>query len=96
MNSDPVDGTNERIQRDGSWCVEEFAIQPDAFQFWNRFDGRWILEAFNESCPGGREGRASRLAAAHIFQHFRREFVEIPVLLHIVSPFNQDSQTISS
>jgi hypothetical protein len=32
----------ERIQRDGSWCVYEFAVQLDAIQFWDRFDGRWL------------------------------------------------------
>jgi hypothetical protein len=42
MNSIPFDGTAERIQRDGMWCVYEFAVQLDAIQFWDRFDGRWL------------------------------------------------------
>lgn len=42
LNSIPFDTTGERIQRDGSWCVYEFAIQLDAIQFWDRFDGRWL------------------------------------------------------
>jgi hypothetical protein len=42
MNSIPFDGTGERIQRDGTWCVYEFALQLDAIQFWARFDGRWL------------------------------------------------------
>jgi hypothetical protein len=42
MNSIPFDGTGERIERDGSWCVYEFAVQLDAIQFWDRFDGRWL------------------------------------------------------
>jgi hypothetical protein len=33
MNSIPFDGTGEHIQRDGTWCVYEFAIQLDAIQF---------------------------------------------------------------
>lgn len=40
MNSLPFDGTGERIERDGTWCVNEFAVQLDAIQFWDRFDGR--------------------------------------------------------
>jgi hypothetical protein len=42
MNSIPADTTGERLQRDGSWCVYEFAVQLDAIQFWDRFDGRWL------------------------------------------------------
>jgi hypothetical protein len=42
MNSIPFDGTGERIERDGLWCVYEFAVQLDAIQFWDRFDGRWL------------------------------------------------------
>lgn len=42
MNSNPFDGSGEHIQRDGLWCVYEFAVQLDAIQFWNRFDGRWL------------------------------------------------------
>jgi hypothetical protein len=42
MNSIPFDGTGERIERDGSWCIYQFAVQLDAIQFWDRFKGRWL------------------------------------------------------
>ncbi|WP_439925565.1 hypothetical protein [Nitrobacter sp. JJSN] len=42
LNSIPFDGTGERIQREGTWCVYEFAVQLDAIQFWDRFEGRWL------------------------------------------------------
>jgi hypothetical protein len=42
LNSLPFDPTGQRIDRDGSWCVHEFAVQLDAIQFWDRFDGRWL------------------------------------------------------
>lgn len=42
MNSIPFDPTGQRIERDGSWCVYEFAMQLDAIQFWDRFEGRWL------------------------------------------------------
>jgi hypothetical protein len=42
LNSIPFDATGERIERDGSWVVYEFAVQLDAIQFWDRFDGRWL------------------------------------------------------
>jgi hypothetical protein len=42
MNSIPFDGTGERIERDGLWYVYEFAMQLDAIQFWDRFNGRWL------------------------------------------------------
>ena len=42
MNSIPFDGTGECIERDGTWRVYEFAVQLDAIQFWERFDGRWL------------------------------------------------------
>ena len=42
MNRIPFDGTGERIQRDGTWCVYAFAVQLDANQLWDRFDGRWL------------------------------------------------------
>jgi hypothetical protein len=41
-NSIPFDRTGEHIGRDGSWRVYEFAVQRDAIQFWDRFDGRWL------------------------------------------------------
>lgn len=42
LNSIPFDGTGERIEHDGSWRVYEFAVQLDAIQFWDRFEGRWL------------------------------------------------------
>jgi hypothetical protein len=42
MNSIPFNGTGEQIQREGTWRVYEFAVQLDAIQFWDRFDGRWL------------------------------------------------------
>lgn len=42
MNSIPFDQTGERIERVGNWIVYEFAMQLDAIQFWDRFDGRWL------------------------------------------------------
>lgn len=42
LNSIPFDGTGERIERDGTWRVYEFAVQLDAIQFWDRFEGRWL------------------------------------------------------
>lgn len=42
MNCIPFDRTGERIQRDGTWCIFECAVQLDAIQFWNRFDGRFL------------------------------------------------------
>jgi hypothetical protein len=33
MTSIPFDGTGELIQRDGTWCVFEFAVQLDTFSF---------------------------------------------------------------
>jgi hypothetical protein len=41
-NRVPFDSTGERIQRDGSWCVHEFAVQLEAIQFWDQFEGRWL------------------------------------------------------
>jgi hypothetical protein len=34
MNSLWFDGIGERIQRDATWCVYDFAVQLDAIQFW--------------------------------------------------------------
>jgi NAD(P)-dependent dehydrogenase (short-subunit alcohol dehydrogenase family) len=45
LNSIPFDTTGERTERDGTWCVFEFAVQLDAIQFWDRFDGRWLRES---------------------------------------------------
>ncbi|ABE62789.1 hypothetical protein Nham_1990 [Nitrobacter hamburgensis X14] len=42
LNSIPFDGTGERIQREGTWCIYEFAVQLDAIQFGDRFEGRWL------------------------------------------------------
>lgn len=42
LNSIPFDGTGECIERDGMWRVYEFAVQLDAIQFWDRFEGRWL------------------------------------------------------
>jgi hypothetical protein len=42
LNSIPFDTTGQRIERDGTWMVYEFAIQLDAIQFWDRFEGRWL------------------------------------------------------
>ena len=46
MNSLPFDGTGERIQRDGTWCVYEFAVRLDATQFWDRSTGAGLSEGF--------------------------------------------------
>lgn len=42
LNAIPLNGTGERIQERGVWCVYEFEWQLDAIQFWNAFDGRWL------------------------------------------------------
>jgi hypothetical protein len=44
LNRIPFDGTGERIERDGRWCVYEFAIQLEAIQFWTEFNGRWLVD----------------------------------------------------
>jgi hypothetical protein len=41
-NGVPFDPTGERINRDGLWCVYEFARQVDAIMFWDKFRGRWM------------------------------------------------------
>jgi hypothetical protein len=41
-NSIPFDPTGERINREGHWCVYEFARQVDAMIFWDMFAGRWL------------------------------------------------------
>jgi hypothetical protein len=41
-NNIPFDPTGQRIDRDGHWCVYEFARQVDAAMFWDRFEGRWL------------------------------------------------------
>jgi hypothetical protein len=41
-NGVPFDPTGERINRDGLWCVYEFARQIDAMMFWDKFAGRWM------------------------------------------------------
>lgn len=42
LNSLPFDATGEVIEREGVWCVHEFAWQMDAILFWDRFQGRWL------------------------------------------------------
>lgn len=42
LNRIPFDDTGERIQRDGIWLVYEFAVQLEAIQFWDQFEGRWL------------------------------------------------------
>jgi hypothetical protein len=41
-NGIPFDPTGQRINRDGHWCVYEFARQVDAMVFWDQFGGRWM------------------------------------------------------
>jgi hypothetical protein len=41
-NGVPFDPTGQRIDREGHWCVYEFARQVDAIMFWDKFDGRWL------------------------------------------------------
>jgi hypothetical protein len=43
LNGIPFSATGERIQSGGMWCVYEFSWQLDAMQFWNQFEGRWLL-----------------------------------------------------
>jgi len=43
LNAIPFNPTGERIQERGLWRVFEFAWQLDAMQFWDRFEGRWLL-----------------------------------------------------
>jgi hypothetical protein len=43
LNGIPFNATGERIQSGGMWCVYEFSWQLDAMQFWDRFEGRWLL-----------------------------------------------------
>jgi hypothetical protein len=42
LNSIPFNATGERIERDGLWCVYEFAWQIEAMMFWDQFKGRWL------------------------------------------------------
>jgi hypothetical protein len=42
LNSLPFNPTGEKIEREGTWCVYEFAWQMDAILFWHRFEGRWL------------------------------------------------------
>jgi hypothetical protein len=44
-NGIPFDPTGQRINREGHWCVYEFARQIDAMMFWDRFEGRWMRHA---------------------------------------------------
>ena len=34
--------TGQRIDRDGQWCVYEFARQVHAIMFMDQFEGRWL------------------------------------------------------
>ncbi len=43
INSVPFNATGEKISDGGLWRVYEFAWQLDAMQFWDRFEGRWLL-----------------------------------------------------
>jgi hypothetical protein len=54
LNSLPFNSTGEKIQRDGTWCVFEFAWQMDAILFWHRFQGRWLRgdEFHLKTCHG--------------------------------------------
>jgi hypothetical protein len=42
-NGIPFNATGEKIRNGGLWRVYEFAWQMDAIQFWDRFEGRWLL-----------------------------------------------------
>jgi hypothetical protein len=42
LNRIPFEATGERIQRNGIWCVHEFADQLHAMMVWNEFAGRWL------------------------------------------------------
>jgi len=44
LNRIPFEPTGERINRDGLWCVHEFADQLHAMMFWNEFAGRWLRD----------------------------------------------------
>jgi hypothetical protein len=43
LNGIPFNATGAKIQSGGMWCVYEFSWQLDAMQFWDRFEGRWLL-----------------------------------------------------
>jgi hypothetical protein len=43
LNNIPFSSTGEKIHHEGLWCVYEFTWQLDAIQFWDRFEGRWLL-----------------------------------------------------
>jgi hypothetical protein len=43
LNNIPFSSTGEKIRHEGLWCVYEFTWQLDAIQFWDRFEGRWLL-----------------------------------------------------
>lgn len=43
LNGIPFNPTGEKIGERGIWCVYEFERQLDAIQFWNAFNGRWLL-----------------------------------------------------
>jgi hypothetical protein len=43
LNGVPFHATGEKIPDGGLWCVYEFMWQLDAMQFWDRFEGRWLL-----------------------------------------------------
>jgi hypothetical protein len=44
-NNVPFDPTGEVLERNGiHWRTYQFARQFDAIRFWDRFDGRWVLD----------------------------------------------------
>ena len=72
-NSLPFDPTGQRIDRDGSWCVYEFAMQLDAIQFWDRFNGRWLRgEEF--IYPDRPKGLPTLREPPDMYRHGRRPY----------------------
>jgi hypothetical protein len=59
LNGIPFDPT--KIQREGLWCVHQFAQQLDAMMFWDRFKGRWMRgeEFFFPERPANMKRRES-------------------------------------
>jgi hypothetical protein len=73
LNSLPFDPTGQRIDRDGSWCVYEFAMQLDAIQFWDRFNGRWLRgEEF--IYPDRPKGLPTLREPPDMYRHGRRPY----------------------
>lgn len=42
LNGIPFEPTGEHIQKNGHWCVYQFADRAHAIMFWDRFEGRWL------------------------------------------------------